>query len=101
MDLTERARRATREAVECFRTAPTFEVPEADRDKFQAIYPLTAHTIELVEAAEILIDADLPYAAEGIARSAFQHAVTAQWVLLTRGGEHAVLAEMRRNHSTL
>jgi hypothetical protein len=65
LNLSERARRAARDAVECFRTAPAFEVLDADRrDKFQVIYPLAAHTIELVEAAEIIIAADIPYAAK-------------------------------------
>jgi len=35
----------------------------------------------------VLIDADLPYPAEANARSALEHAVTAQWVLLTEGSE--------------
>ena len=48
----------------------------------------------------MLIDAALPYAAETNARAAFQHAVTAQWVLLTHHGEQDLLTEMRRNHST-
>lgn len=42
----------------------------------------------------------MPYAAENCARAALQHAVTAQWVLLTADSERDVLAEMKRNHST-
>jgi hypothetical protein len=72
---------------------------EQDRFTFQPIFPLAAHAMEQVKAALILIDAGLPYPAEVNARSAFQHAVTAQLVLLTAGGKHAALDEMDRTHS--
>lgn len=99
-ELSSRAIGAAREALECFRNGPAYEVLDADRDKFQVVYPLSAHVMEQVSAALILIDAELCYPAESNARSAFQHAVTAQWVVLTEGGEDQVLAEMKRTHST-
>ncbi len=98
-DLRERAIGAATEAVACFRAAPQFEVSQVDQTKFQAVYPLAAHAIEQVEAAQLLIGASRPYAAEANARAAFQHAVTAQWVLLTDGGETELVSEMKRTHS--
>lgn len=86
-------------ALHMFEAAPKFEVAVEHRFVFQPIYPLAAHTMEQVRAALALIDAGLAYPAEVNARSALQHAVTAQWVLFTAAGERRALDEMRRNHS--
>jgi len=92
-------RQATRIAVEFFKEAPQFEVVVADRAAFQTIYPLAAHAVEQVDAALTLIEAGAPYLAEANARSALQHAITAQWVLLTAKGEEKVVAEIKRQQS--
>jgi|SRR6266550_2257055 len=47
----------------------------------------------------ILIRERASYAAEANARSALQHAITAQWVLLTAGGEREVVGEIKRQQS--
>ena len=94
----EQLRGAIRDALDCFRDGPAFEILAADQNKFKVVYPLSAHVMELVEAADLLVDTGLPYAAEPCARAALQHAVTAQWVILTHDGERQVIAELKRNH---
>jgi hypothetical protein len=97
-NLTERLAGATREALSCFREAPPFDVAEADQNKFKVVYPLSAHVMELVAATNLLVEEGFSYAAEPCARAALQHAVTAQWIVLTHDGEREVVAEMKRVH---
>lgn len=57
-------------------------------------YPLAMHTLAAVELALTVVD-DKPWVAAGIASIAFEHALAAQWVLLTDGGEHDIVEWMQ------
>jgi hypothetical protein len=54
--------------------------------KFRVCFPLAAHALNHVEAA-FELRARLPWVARSSARVAFEHALTAQWVLLTDSAE--------------
>jgi hypothetical protein len=64
--------------------APTVE--QRLRRKFTLCFPLAAHTLNHVEAA-IEARPRRPWLAKSCARIAFEHSLTAQWVLLTADGE--------------
>ena len=69
-------------------------VPTEVELKFRMIYPLALHALNNVAVAADLVDR-LPWVATGLARIAFEHALTAQWVLLTYDGEQQVLLELQ------
>lgn len=86
------------DALTLFYSAPDPEhIPVAPENvaMFYTLYPLACHVIEQVRSAIVLIEAMLPYPAEANARSGFQHAITVQWMLLTRDSHDAVVREMR------
>ena len=55
-------------------------------NKFLMCFPLAAHAMNHVEAA-LTARLNFPWVAKTSARIAFEHALTAQWVLLTADGE--------------
>src|SRR6185312_8116964 len=55
-------------------------------NKFRVVFPLAAHALNHIEAAEYF-QSSSPWVAVSSARIAFEHALTAQWVLWTEGGE--------------
>lgn len=68
-------------------------VPRPDEPKFRMIYPLALHALN-----NVVVGLDLsqrrPWIAAEHARIAFEHALTAQWVLLTHEGEQKLLVEL-------
>ena len=72
-------------------TAVPCVIAEAMDPKFRICFPLAAHALNHVEAA-LELRARLPWVAKSSARIAFEHALTAQWVLLTDGGEQRLAA---------
>lgn len=58
------------------------------------IYPLALHALNNV-AVSLSLTERLPWVAAGHARIAFEHALTAQWVLLTHDGEQELLVELQ------
>src|SRR4051794_8375555 len=62
-------------------------------NKFIICFPLAAHAINHVETALRTRDR-FPWVAKSSARIAFEHALTAQWILLTADGEVSVKAGM-------
>lgn len=74
---------AAGEALELFASFKSIDIDPSEQYAFKVVYPLAAHAMEEIKAALILIDAGLPYPAEGNVRSAVQHAVTCQWILHT------------------
>lgn len=72
------------------------EVDAVDEQRFRVTWPNVSHAIMQVKAALLLIGAEMPFAAQANARSAFEHAMVAQWVTLTEGGDQAAADEVRR-----
>lgn len=63
--------------------------------KFRLCFPLAAHALNHIEASWGL-RSSLPLVAKSSARVAFEHALTAQWVLLTEDGEAELKSQMDR-----
>src|SRR3546814_3048536 len=92
--------RSAEAAVACW--AEWFKIPggmkpleietRLDR-KFRLCFPLCANAINHVEAA-LAARSRYPWVAKASARIAFEHALTAQWVLLTVNGEYRLKAHM-------
>lgn len=72
------------------------EVATSCQRRFNAVWPCAAHALGQVRAALILLDAGLAFVADANARVALEHALLAQWILLTDGGDEAVVSEVRR-----
>ena len=69
-------------------------VPRPDELKLRMIYPLAVHALNNAVVGLDLFER-LPWVAAGHARIAFEHALTAQWVLLTHDGEQKFLVELQ------
>ena len=89
---------AVRGALERWRTSwqkqtptPTLN-PELSR-KFRVCFPLAAHALNHVEAA-VALQSSSPWVAMSSVRIAFEHALTAQWVLWTKNGEDLLAQQM-------
>jgi hypothetical protein len=80
-----------------YRNAAGFKVDPPDVPKLQATFPVVAHTLNQVEAALVLRERGLAYPAMANVRVAFEHALIAQWVVHTHGGEEKLVGKMR-NH---
>ena len=89
---------AAHACLEHWRTAPAFVVDAESVRKFNATYPVVAHTMAQVVAALSLHKQDLAYAARANIRVALEHALAAQWVVHTYGGEDALIGSMSRLH---
>ena len=66
--------------------------PELSR-KFRVCFPLAAHALNHVEAA-VTLHSSSPWVAMSCVRIAFEHALTAQWVLWTKDGEDLLAQQM-------
>lgn len=62
-------------------------------DKFRVCFPLAAHALNHIEAA-VYFQSSSVWVAVSSARIAFEHALTAQWVLWTEGGENQLSEQM-------
>jgi hypothetical protein len=65
-------------------------VDSAQEVKFRICFPLAAHALNHVETALSLYE-QRPWVAASSTRVAFEHALAAQWVLLTDGGERELV----------
>lgn len=66
--------------------------PELSR-KFRVCFPLAAHALNHVEVA-VTLHSSSPWVAMSSVRIAFEHALTAQWVLWTKDGEDLLAQQM-------
>ncbi|WP_213571508.1 DUF5677 domain-containing protein [Rhodococcus sp. USK13] len=91
---------AAEECLQLFATPPA-RVLVADEDNhcFRVSYPIARHALNQVEACLTLITTGLVYPAVANVRVAFEHALVAQWVLLTDQGERAFVAATRRSNA--
>ncbi|MCV7224669.1 DUF5677 domain-containing protein [Mycolicibacterium komossense] len=90
--------RVVHAALERWRTSwqeqtstPTLN-PELSR-KFRVSFPLAAHALNHVQAA-VALQSSSPWVAMSSVRIAFEHALTAQWVLWTKDGEDLLAKQM-------
>jgi hypothetical protein len=99
LDVSEAAWLAVIEhAVEMWRTwwlegPSTPEVSGELNRKFRVCFPLAAHALSHIQAATA-VRSSSPWVAVSSARIAFEHALVAQWVLLTENGEDQLAQEM-------
>ena len=89
---------AARALLERWRVTAPFVVDGESARKFNAVYPVVAHTMAQVAASLTLRDQGLVYAARVNVRVALEHALVAQWVVHTHQGEDALIGSMSRLH---
>lgn len=96
-----RMRRAAELAIEHYLSAPKYNIGPGKAQLFETVFPLAAHAINQVRAALLLADHGYAFPGQANARSAVEHAVTVQWILLTHGGRSAVAAELLRHYKAV
>lgn len=74
-----------------------FEVKPENVVKFQASFPLAMYALNQVHAALMLAERNRSYLAVANVRVAYEHAVTAQWVLFTEGAEERLVGSVNRH----
>jgi hypothetical protein len=72
-------------------------VPAERVVKFQASFPLAMYALNQVYAALDLAKLSRPFLATANVRVAYEHAVTAQWVLLTAEAEDRLVGSVNRH----
>jgi hypothetical protein len=65
--------------------------------KFRVCFPLAAHALNHVDTA-LSLHQQRPWVAASCTRVAFEHALAAQWVLLTDGGERELVNSIKGQH---
>jgi hypothetical protein len=91
--------RAAEAAVEHWNEALPISVPDSASVKFRVCFPLIAHALNHASCGLANISL-LPFVAVTNARVAFEHALAAQWVLLTREGEISLVRHMEYGYLT-
>lgn len=79
---------------ELYRSTAPFEVTEAHTRRFQAAYPFATYALNQNVIAARLVGDGQQYFAQVNVRVAFEHALVAQWVMLTEGAEDQLLATL-------
>jgi hypothetical protein len=69
------------------------------RSKFIVCFPMAAHAMNQIDMALNTIE-EYPWVAKSSVRIAFEHALTAQWVLLTADGEERLKSAFDRSDYT-
>lgn len=96
----ERWLEAARQTLELDKRSPKqLEVSIRDSGRFKAVYPIARHALTQVSAALLLHDRGHSFAALANGRVAFEHALIAQWIVLTEGSEAVVGNTINRSHS--
>ncbi|MCR1782206.1 hypothetical protein KVF89_06650 [Nocardioides carbamazepini] len=91
---------AARQCVLLWHQSPkAMEAPAALNVKFRVSYPMLAHALNHVHQALAAMER-FPLVATTSARIALEHALTAQWILLTHGGELVVANHMKHSWMT-
>jgi hypothetical protein len=94
-------RRAADQAIEHYLSAPTFHIGPGKTKLFETVFPLAAHAVNQVRAALLLADHGYAFPGQANARSAVEHAITVQWMLLTHDGHSRVAAELLRHYKAV
>jgi hypothetical protein len=74
-----------------------FRVPQEGTVKFQASFPIAMYALNQVHAALKLSERNREYLAVANVRVAYEHAVTAQWVLFTEGAEDKLVGSINQH----
>jgi hypothetical protein len=91
--------RCARETLQLYAAADgQFRVPVERTVKFQATFPLAMYALNQVHAALILAEKKREYLAVANVRVAYEHSVTAQWVLFTDGAEQRLIGTINRHN---
>jgi hypothetical protein len=94
-------RECARAALQLYATAGgQLRVKQEGQVKFQATFPIAMYALNQVYAALMLAEKKREYLAVANVRVAYEHAVTAQWVLFTEGAEENLVGSINR-HSRL
>jgi hypothetical protein len=94
----ESLRECAMAALQLYATADgQFRVKQEGQVKFQATFPIAMYALNQVRAALILADKNREYLAVANVRLAYEHAVTAQWVLFTEGAEEKLVGSVNRH----
>lgn len=92
-------RECARDALELYASVSgQVAVPKDGQVKFQATFPLAMYALNQVHAALILAESRREYLAVANVRVAYEHAVTAQWVLFTEGAEEKLVGTLHRHN---
>jgi hypothetical protein len=84
-------------ALELYRSADGHMAVQVEKTvKFQATFPLAMYALNQVHAALELVKLGRPFLATANVRVAYEHAVTAQWVLFTEGAEDRLVGSINR-----
>ena len=100
----ERARwlDAARRTLELDRRSKVpLSVAGEDSIRYQSMYPIARHALAHVDAALLLHDSERSFVASANARVAFEHALLAQWVVLTSGSETLLANSIAKSHSRI
>ncbi|MEV4642759.1 hypothetical protein AB0J80_36000 [Actinoplanes sp. NPDC049548] len=93
---------AARECVELWTTGDKdFNFKVGMSQKVRAVFPVVAHAMAQTVAALRLYDLGLVYAARANVRVALEHAIVAQSVVHTHGGEDYLIGSMERLHTNI
>ncbi len=90
-------RQAIAQCVEVLRSSSEFTVGASKQQRFLVIHSLVATTFAMVEASLLLIDSDMVAAAVPNVRSAFEHAITIQWLHRQPGAVEDFVNESQRH----
>jgi hypothetical protein len=91
-------RECARAALQLYATADgQFRVKQEGQVKFQATFPIAMYALNQVHAALLLADNNREYLAVANVRVAYEHAVTAQWVLSTEGAEERLVGSVNQH----
>jgi len=94
----ESLRECAMAALQLYATADgQFRVKQEGQVKFQATFPIAMYAHNQVRAALILAAKNREYLAVANVRVAYEHAVTAQWVLFTEGAEEKLVGSVNRH----
>jgi hypothetical protein len=84
-------------ALELYRSADGHIAVQIERTvKFQATFPLAMYALNQIYASLELVKLGRPFLATANVRVAYEHAVTAQWVLFSEGAEDRLVGSINR-----
>lgn len=93
---------AARQTIELDRRSKIpLSVPGEDKIRYQSMYPIARHALAHVDAALLLHDSGRSFVASANTRIALEHALLAQWVVLTSGSETLLANSIAKSHSRI
>jgi hypothetical protein len=94
----EELRECARAALDLYGSVEgQLKVPQEGVVKFRATFPIAMYALNQAHAALMLAERGRSYLAVANVRVAYEHAVTAQWVLFTEGAEEKLVGSVNRH----